>query len=68
MKRELMRAYGISEATARRWLSGDTDACVKRHLDRLYLREECARNGTTPSARYNRAHDGFPFDARSQCL
>lgn len=59
-----MAEHDVSAATARRWvLSGDVEGKAKRQREWRWLREACAANGTTPSARYTRKWAGYPLDA-----
>jgi len=61
--RLLIQEYGISYSTAYRWLSsGDVDACIRIHLERQQLRDDCERNGTPLSVAHNRRWTGVPLE------
>lgn len=62
--REVAQANGVSERTAYRWmLGGNVDYHANRRAEWLYLRTECAKNGTTRCARYSRKRSGYPAEA-----
>lgn len=61
--RLLIQNHGISYSTAYRWLkTGDVESCVRIHLERQQLRDDCARNGTPMHVAHNRRWCGVPLE------
>jgi hypothetical protein len=66
--RDLMQKHEVSYGTAYRWLRGDTQAFIARHVERKKLRDACAANGVPMSVAHQRRYEGYPIDALSMPL